>query len=238
MSLANKIVAPALTSGLLALASLTSRADIVSQWNFNENSGLTTYDSTGNDNTGTLQNGVQWTTDSREGYALRFDGTDDRVSVLGTSVMNLTENVSLEAWIKRDSMQDGTIFSRNGPFFIAVRNNHFYGGIHTNGGPEGWTDIEGTSNLALNQWYHVAMSYDGATIRGYVNSIEEASSPKSGIMVLRSQQPWIGWGEPGQNQYFSGVIDNIKVHDIAAPSRGTLTLLALGGLMAARRARK
>ena len=33
-------------------------------------------------------------------------------------------------------------------------------------------------------------------------------------MVVRSQQPWIGWGEPGQNQFFHGSIDELKVSGI------------------------
>lgn len=104
------------------------------------------------------------------------------------------------------------------------------------GGAEGWTDVAGTSNLEINKWYHISLSYDGSMVRGYVNNIEEGSAPKSGIMVVRSQQPWIGWGEPGQNQYFHGSIDEVKIHGVAIPSPSSLMQLGVGlGVVGRRR---
>ncbi len=231
MSLIKKI-APLIFAGSTALTAPTARADIAAEWRFNEGSGFFTYDKTGNGNTGTLQNGVSWTPDSRQGYALHFDGIYDRISVIKTPSVDLTDEVTLTAWIKRDSHQDGTIISRNGPFFIAVKDNSLYGGIHTNGGPEGWTHIYGTSNLNIGDWYHVALSYDGSMVRGYVNGIEETSVAKSGSMVVRSQQPWIGWGEPGHNFYFHGTLDNIRIHSVAIPEPSLLALIGVGALSA------
>lgn len=233
MGLPTKLAVPVVVG---VLAASVARADVVAYWGLNEGSGQTTYDATGNGNTGTLQNGVSWTNDSRSGSALYFDGLDDRVSVIKTPSVDLTQQVTLDAWIKRDSPQNGTILSRNGPFFIAVRNDRFYGGIHTDGGPEGWTHVQGTSTLALHQWYHIALSYDGSMVRGYVNDVEEASAPQSGIMVVRSQQPWIGWGEPGHDFYFHGTLDDLAIHDVAIPSPSSLLLVGAG--LGSRRRKK
>lgn len=219
------------------LASSVARSDIIAYWNFDEGSGQMAYDATGNGNTGTLENGVSWTDDSISGHALRFDGVDDRVRVIKTPSVDLTEQVTLEAWIKRDSSQDGTVLSRNGPFFIAVRDNKMYGGIHTSGGSEGWTHIQGTTSLTPSAWYHVALSYDGSYVRGYVNNTLEAIAPKTGLMEVRSQQPWIGWGEPGHDRYFHGTIDNLAIHDVAIPSPSSFSLLGVG-LLAGRRRRR
>ena len=187
---------------------------MVAYWKFDDGVGAVAYDLTGNGNQGSFEGGVSWTSDSKGGYALSFDGVDDRVNVVKTSSMDVTKKVTMEAWIKRSSDRNGTIFSRNGPFFIAVRDNKLYGGIHTDGGPEGWAHISGKSLLKVGRWYNVKIVYDGVSVKGYVNGVQEANVSKSGIMVVRSQQPWIGWGEPGQNQYFHGVIDELKVSGI------------------------
>ena len=34
-------------------------------------------------------------------------------------------------------------------------------------------------------------------------------------MPIVSQNIYLGWGEPGQNQYFNGVIDEVRISDIA-----------------------
>ncbi len=221
----NKTIA--IGSLVLGLGVEANGQGVVAHWGFDEGSGQTVYDSTGNGNNGTLEGGVSWTT-GISGYGLRFDGIDDRVNVAKKPSVDLTEQVGLEAWIRRDSHQDGTIFSRNGPFFIAVKNDRLYGGIHTDGGAEGWTHIQGISSLQVGQWYKVGLTYDGSFIRGYVNDVQEGIAPKNGIMVVRSQQPWIGWGEPGQNFYFNGTIDEVKLYSTAVPEPSTYAFFGLG----------
>jgi len=187
---------------------------MVAYWKFDDGVGAVAYDLTGNGNQGSFEGGVAWTSDSKGGYALSFDGVDDRVNVVKTSSMDLTKKVTLEAWIKRASYTNGTIFSRNGPFYLAVKNDKLYGGVHTDGGPEGWTYASGKTVLKTGVWYNVKIVYDGVSVKAYVNGREEGRASKSGLMVVRSQQPWIGWGEPGQNQFFHGSIDELKVSGI------------------------
>jgi hypothetical protein len=76
---------------------------LVGHWKFDEGSGTTATDSSGNNNTGTLVNGPVWTT-GKMGGALSFDGSDDYVDV-GT-VPNYSPAMSygtFSAWIKTDS---------------------------------------------------------------------------------------------------------------------------------------
>lgn len=188
----------------------------IAQWRFDEGFGTTTQDSSGNGNHGNLQNGITWTTDSRSGNALQFDGVDDRISVTRTPSVDLTEAVTLEAWIKRQSNTDGTIISRNGPFFMAIRNNVAMGGVLAGpGNSHSWTEVHGTTQLQQNVWYKVKMTYDGNQLKIYVNDVIDNSVPKIGQMPVISQQAWIGWGEPGQNQYFTGILDDIAIYDYA-----------------------
>ena len=188
--------------------------NLVAFWNFDEGSGTTTGDLSGNGNTGTLLNGVSWTTDSISGYALRFDGRDDRVSILGTSSLDLTNTVTLEAWVKKTSATDGTIISKNGPYYLAVKSNVVYGGIYS-GSSSGnqWTFVRGSMILQQNIWYKLKLIYDNQTINVYVNDVLDGSIPKTGTMPYTGQELYLGWGLPGQDQYFTGILDNVVIYN-------------------------
>src|SRR3989344_3676813 len=57
---------------------------LVGYWTFDEGTGATASDSSGNNNTGTLTNGPTWTT-GKIGQALSFDGVDDYVNISNES---------------------------------------------------------------------------------------------------------------------------------------------------------
>ncbi|GAH26687.1 unnamed protein product, partial [marine sediment metagenome] len=84
---------------------------LLAYWNFDEGSGNTAYDSSGN-NDGII-NGATWTT-GYSGYALDFDGTDDYVDLdihsenLG---FNKTDSYKISVWINSTSTSAGMIYS-------------------------------------------------------------------------------------------------------------------------------
>ena len=192
----------------------TVNAIPVAYWPFNEGSGTITADTTGNGNTGTLSGGVSWTIDSTGGSALHFNGIDGYVPTNHAPSVDLTDQVKLEAWIKRESNADGTIISKNGPYYLGIINNKINGRVYA-GNPPSWEIVSSTTDLQLNQWYHLIMTYDGSYIKVYVNGIEEGSAPKTGLMPVVSQIVTIGWGEPGVNFFFNGIIDGTKINNQA-----------------------
>lgn len=216
MSLIKKL-STLVVSGELALFLATAenvkaQSQKVAYWNFDEGSGTIVNDSTGNGNNGTLEGGVFWTTNSISGSALRFDGTG-RISIPKTSSIELTEKVSIEAWVKRENNQDGIILSRNGPFFLGIRNNHIRGGVYTT--PNAWAEIEGTNNLVIGQWYKLSMQYDGSSVKGFVNEVQDGTTPQNGLIPGSTfQPPYIGFGDGGHGSqpYFNGIIDEVKVY--------------------------
>ena len=92
-------------AGLIALAytapSQIGNADVntVALWHFDEEEGDTVYDASGNDNHGVI-NGATWTSEGKFGYGLEFDGVDDYIRVLDDPTLDLTDEVTVEAWIK------------------------------------------------------------------------------------------------------------------------------------------
>ncbi len=181
---------------------------LLGYWKFDEGSGNTVFDETTNHNDGLIQ-GSTWTTDSVSGYALEFDGIDDSIYIGQPPSLNLYNKVKIEAWIKRNSNQDGIVVSKNGPYYLRIAGNKIEGGVYFGG--SNWVNLFGVTNIPLNQWYKVSMSYDGSMLNLYINDILDASMPLTGSMPYTGQSLYIGWGLPGQNQYFHGIMDEVKI---------------------------
>ena len=86
------------------------QADIntVGLWHFNEGSGSTAYDASGNGNNGTLTNGPVWNgpVDSKTGLgksSIKFDGVDDVINISDTTTLK-NQDFTIEAWIKPNSV--------------------------------------------------------------------------------------------------------------------------------------
>jgi len=181
---------------------------VLGYWKFDEGSGAIVFDSSTHGNNGTIQGNWQWTTDSQSGYALDFNGVDTRI-FLGNpfSLKNMSREVQLEAWVKRQSSQDGMIISRNGPYYLAIRNNKVEGGVFFGS----WNQITGTTLLNQNQWYHLMMHYNGTFINVYVDGVLDGAIPENRPIYIDDHVVYIGWGEPGHDQYFDGIMDEVKI---------------------------
>src|SRR4051794_1591868 len=84
-----------------ATASATSVAGLVASYSFDEGTGASAADSSGNARTATIV-GATWTAAGKFGSALAFDGNNGRVDLpsLGTFYKN---GFTLEAWVKKAS---------------------------------------------------------------------------------------------------------------------------------------
>jgi hypothetical protein len=71
----------------------------VAAYGFNEASGTTIIDASGNNNTGTLGSSVTRTTAGKFGGALVFNGTTAQVTINDAPSLHLTTGMTLEAWV-------------------------------------------------------------------------------------------------------------------------------------------
>lgn len=187
----------------------------VGEWKFDENTGLTANDSTGNANAGTLTNGPLWTR-GKIGSALKFNGVDNFISIdngVNEAILNITNAITIEAWINPSliSGKDRVIFRKTGVYYFQIDTTgvlevYFYGttspGYH-----------KMTSAIPLNTWTHVAVTYDGSKIRLYNNGVYESFND-TGSMVSNLQEITIG-AETASGRQFAGVIDDVRVYNYA-----------------------
>jgi len=197
---------------------------LAASWVMDEDSGNYVYDSSGNDNTGTLGDGTctpgsgkcpDWVL-GRYGSALSFDGEDDYINVPHSSSLMPTEAITVEAWIKPSDVsgtKDIVGKYRSTPqtgYQFRVTNGQLRGIIGT--GEEGRTHVAGT--IDINIWTHVAMSYDGQKIILYVNGQSftndfgtVADIALEGRSLIISD---IWFGSP-----FNGLIDEVRIYNRA-----------------------
>ncbi|MHC4356229.1 MAG: hypothetical protein ACYS0H_26295, partial [Planctomycetota bacterium] len=69
-----KLICVASVALMASLIASTTRADLVGQWKFDEGSGTTAYDSSGNGYDGTLEGGATWA-EGRFRGGIELDGT-------------------------------------------------------------------------------------------------------------------------------------------------------------------
>src|SRR6185436_15418294 len=92
-----------LTALLLFTSSASAQTGLVAAYGFNEGSGTTTADASGNGQTGTL-NGATWNATGRFGGALSFNGTTNWVTVPDTALLRLTTAMTVEAWVNATAL--------------------------------------------------------------------------------------------------------------------------------------
>ncbi len=179
---------------------------------FNENSGTTSTDASGQNNSGTLTNAT-WTT-GKYGSALSFNGTNSWVTVNNSTSLDLVSGFTLEAWVSPSTSSGWRTIAMKelDAIYYLYASNGTGPGAGMNIG--GYHEVFGTSSLATNTWSYVAGTWDGATLRVYVNGTQVASKAVAGVLTTTTNPLRIGgnsrWGE-----YFSGKIDEVRVYNRA-----------------------
>ncbi len=193
---------------------------LVAAYSFNEGTGTTLVDRSGRGHTGTIS-GATWSTQGRFGSALSFDGVNDWVTVSDTVALDLTTGMTLEAWVQPSSLggwRNVIIKERaNGETYNLYAHTDsntpavFIVNASAPGTPLG---AMGTSAIQINSWTHVAATYDGTTLRIYVNGVLIGTRAGGGAMLTSTGVLRIGgngvWGE-----FFQGRIDEIRIYNRA-----------------------
>jgi len=146
--------------------------------------------------------------------AVAFNGSTARVSVPNGSALQLTNRVTLEAWIKPTSLPV------SGAFRSVMTKAESYS-LQFNGPRLEFTIIQsGTRRrlqapsgaIAAGGTYHVVGTFDGTTQRLYVNGAQVASAALSGSASTNTRPLVIGSWD-GSSEFFAGTIDEPAVYN-------------------------
>src|SRR5882724_6206253 len=188
---------------------------LVAAYAFNEGSGTTVADVSGNNNNGTIS-AATWTTAGKFGSALVFNGTSAQVTVPNATSLQLTTGMTLEVWVFPTGSLAGwrAVLDKNvdGYYLMASsdpNNRPAVGGTWTGGNQ----NTAAPSALALNVWTHLAASFDGATVRLYVNGVQVASQAQTTPFAATTGTLQIGADSYGE--FFAGRIDEVRIYNRA-----------------------
>ena len=74
--------------------------------------------------------------------------------------------------------------------------------------------VDGPEASPVGRWTHLAVTYDGETLRLYVDGAETSHLSLSGGISRTAKPLWIGGDRPF-GEYFAGVIDEVRIYDRA-----------------------
>ena len=200
----------------LSVASASAQTGLVAAYSFNEGAGTTVADLSGNGNTGTVS-GTTWTTAGKYGGALSFNGTSALVTIPDAASLRLTSAMTLEAWVNPSAVTSAwrdVIYKANDNYYLEATSSNAsrpsVGGTFAGSG----ANIYGTAALTASTWAHLAATYDGATLRLYVNGTQVSSVARTGALATSTNPLQIG-GDSLYGQFFQGLIDEIRVYNVA-----------------------
>ena len=210
----HNIVAPA--SPTTYTATYAATTGLVAAYSFDAGSGTTVADLSGTGNPGTIS-GATWSTAGKYGGALSFDGVNDLVTVADAPSLDLTTALTLEAWARPSavtSWRTVMLKEQAGQLVYALYANNdasrpsghvFIGGDR---------ELRGTAQLAPDVWTHLALTYDGANLRIYVNGTQAASLALTGAIAASTGALRIG-GNTIWSEWFGGLIDDVRLYNRA-----------------------
>ena len=189
-------------------------------------------DATSNGNTGTYNGGVTvqyapGAITSQADKAANFNGSTGYVSIPSSSSLNSpTHGLTIEAWIKTSLSQTEPIVlksytSHNPPYY---QYGLFQSGtglrldLATNGSNDRAYYFSSGQSITLGSWNYVVATWDGSTVRFYINGAAAGSSAATGTISTFSTPVDLATYENlrGSSSYFwGGAIDEVAIYDHA-----------------------
>ncbi len=211
---------------------------LIAHWRFDETSGTTALDAGPNAYHLTLLNGPTFSTDVptlsfTNAGSISFDGINDYAFKDGGVGMRPVRKVTLAGWLKPTSSAAISIPLEYG-------NNNSYGIVYDEGGefkPIIYTNtgiFPSTGVIrAPGSWYHTAMTYDGVSLKLYVDgSLVHTTATTGTLSYGGSTAFFVGAYTSGGCCFFKGSIDDVRIYSETALSADHIAALAAGDLYA------
>jgi len=222
--LVNGVITPVEDVVIVPLGSLVAQAsakmrsakafpttDLLAAWHFDENTSTTAGDAL-NTNNGTITGG-SWVT-GISGSALELSGSNSGVTIPFNDNLNLvSDQISFSFWFKLPVVgASGSFFFQNTKYNVRMDpQGRVSFAVYT----PGWTSlVMNYADRILNtDWHHVVASYDGVTMKIYVDGLLKASGANTG--PLKSTKADVIIGSKSNSDFYNGIIDEALIYSKA-----------------------
>jgi len=229
-----------LVIGLLGvLNSAAADPSLIGWWKFDETSGTTAADSSGNGHNGTLNGNATWAAGQLAG-ALQLDGSGDYVNCGLLNIDTaLTGGMTVCAWINKVAGGDMKFVSNfqvannpGGGFQCAVYNNRMEMDF-SNATQRVLSRDAGGPTVPANTWVHLAWVYDDVadTFNEYHNGVLADTDTVTVSVGVSTRELLIGSRSPTLGLYVNGLMDDVRIYTRALTQEEIVLIMNPGVLV-------
>ena len=187
-------------------------ANLVASYSFENN----VQDGSGNGLDGTIRGNPAFV-EGIAGMALSFDGVNDFVDLGDNAAFDITEQITLSAWVNTNDAGNG----QHNPY--VSKGDQAYAIKHANSNTieffiydAGWHTANVSVDSSFNgEWHHVLGTYDGNELKTYVDGVLGATVAHEGSIEVQTNNLTIAMNSQETDRYYDGVIDEVKIYDRA-----------------------
>ena len=202
---------------------------LVAHWPFDEGSGTTAFDSTGNGNDGVFNGDPQWVP-GIIGGALEFNG-DDFLNCGNGDTLQIQDQITIAFWFKVDAFVNTweAFLSKGDNSYRASRGGGNGNATHLGisgtsaGGGNGW--FNGTQIITDNTWHHFTGVHDGTNARIYVDGVLDVEVASTGQINISTFELWIGTNSQNTGRLLHGLLDDVQIYNRALSEEEILSIM-------------
>ncbi|TPE42501.1 LamG-like jellyroll fold domain-containing protein [Pontibacter mangrovi] len=196
--------------------------DLVAHWQMDEGSGTSLSDASGKGNHAQTVGNPGWVS-GKSGTALLLNGSSQYATAPDNASLDLTNAITLAAWIKPSRQTTQYIIKKalnnetNGyELGLASGGNAFFRMNQASSRDTYRVNASATYPSDGNTWMHVAATYDGSTVKIYINGQENASKTFSGAPAIATNNLPLHLGAQDNGIYkFNGALDEVRIYNKA-----------------------
>jgi LruC domain-containing protein len=185
----------------------------ISSWHLDEGIGNEVKDSESN-NDGILSN-ASWV-NGINNSGLGFNGENSNINIPNSDNLNVSQAVTIMAWAKSAENKTAKIAQKGDWDGYGLGFDKWNGWFSHLKFIDGSTStLNWNDGLPLtNEWYHLAMTYDGSQSKLYVNGVLKNSQNKTGLL-FRNNRPFNIGSDNAEQKFFNGCIDEVLLYSSA-----------------------
>jgi hypothetical protein len=135
-----------------------------------------------------------------------------RVTIPDNVAFDFSSGFTAEAWIKADALATRNVFSQYGSSqeafsLFLLSDGTFEFTVTTDGSTDQYFTTNNTG-ISTGVWHHVAVTFDGSTMRAYVDGVASGTGAALGAM-FNSTAP-VEIGARNNAHFFDGTIDEVR----------------------------